>query len=254
MTALALPAFDDNYFWALRSRSGAVVFDPGDAAVVMGYLHESAQSLYAVLVTHHHWDHIDGIAPLKEQFPDLRVIGPKDARITGVTEFVVEGDSVDLSSELRFDVMETPGHTLSHISYVRRGELFCGDTMFSLGCGRLFEGSPAQMLHSLDRLAALDDETKMHCSHEYTLANARFAINVDPHNAELKAYITAVRLLRDQGLPSVPTTIKIQRRCNPFLRVDEPAVIASVERHAGRALTDRTDVFTNLRLWKDSFR
>lgn len=246
-----LPAFADNYIFALALEAGVVVVDPGDADVVERHLQAVAQPLLAMLVTHHHPDHIGGLARLAMRWPQARRIGPHDPRIGGLDEIVGGGDRIEVGGSC-FEVIAAPGHTRSHLVYRCGRQLFCGDVLFSLGCGRLFEGSPAQMLDTLDRIAALPDSTDVYCAHEYTLANARFALAVDPDNAALAARIAAVRALRELGLPSVPTLLGEERRSNPFLRCDAPEVAAAARRHTGAALPRRVDVFAALREWKNA--
>ena len=253
MHARALPAFDDNYFWTLPCSAGLVVIDPGDASVVIEHLDATRQGLHAILITHHHHDHTGGISGLAAAFPGVRVIGPREPRISGITEFVIDGDVVSLGEEVRLEVLEAPGHTRSHIAYWRDGQVFCGDTLFSLGCGRIFEGTPRQMLDSLTRIAALGDDIAIYCAHEYTLANARFAVCVDPNNVALRERVSEARALRDRGLPTLPARLCVERACNPFLRVDQPPIADAANRRAGRTLADRYEVFATLRAWKDVF-
>lgn len=252
MQVSLLPAFADNYIFALRCQRGVAVVDPGDAAVVERHLAEAGADLVAILVTHHHPDHIGGLGQLAERWPQARRIGPADPRIPGLSEIVGDGDRVELDDETALDVFATPGHTRSHVVYLGDGQLFCGDVLFSLGCGRIFEGAPAQMLAALDRIAALPGDTEVYCAHEYTLANARFALAVDPDNADLKARVAAVRALRELGRPSIPARLDVERRCNPFLRCDHPAVARAVQTHAGAVLDDRDAVFAALREWKNA--
>jgi hydroxyacylglutathione hydrolase len=248
-----LPAFEDNYVWVLQDDSGAgLVVDPGESAPVLAAVAEGLH-LRGVLLTHHHHDHIGGVSALLERWPDLPVVAPNDDRITTATRRVGAGDTARIG-EWVFEVHEIPGHTVSHIAFHGHQVLFCGDTLFSLGCGRLFEGSPMQMLDSLDRLAALPGETRVCCGHEYTVANANFALAVEPGNAHLQQRSVEARRLRLEGRPTVPTTLSAERDCNPFLRIDVPAVREAVAAHVGRPLGDRVDAFAELRRWKDGYR
>jgi hydroxyacylglutathione hydrolase len=250
-------AFSDNYLWLIRTpgdRAGAVVVDPGDARPVQVALEQQDLELRAILVTHHHPDHVGGVRALAERY-SAEVFGP--ARETLPCKFrPLEGGAiVSLAGlGLEFDVMDVPGHTLGHIAYHGHGALFCGDTLFSGGCGRLFEGTPAQMLDSLDRIAALPDETLVYCAHEYTLGNLRFAAAVEPGNADVLETLDAVRALRSRDAITLPTTLGHERRINPFLRCREPAVRAAAEARAGRPLAATSDVFAVVRGWKDEFR
>jgi hydroxyacylglutathione hydrolase len=248
-----LPALADNYIWLLHDDAGnAIVVDPGESAPVEAALHARKLTLRAVLLTHHHYDHIGGAERLKETF-DIPVYAPEDDRIAVATHRMKDGDSLVLTQPAsRFDVIAVPGHTLSHIVYVGEGVLLCGDTLFSLGCGRLFEGTPAQMLASLKRLAALPGETLVCCGHEYTAANARFALTVEPQNAALKQRTKEVDALRTNHRPSVPATLASELDCNPFLRVDSDAVIAWCRRHG--ADHDAVARFATLRSAKDAFK
>ncbi len=247
-----LPAFTDNYIWTLSDAEGrAVIVDPGDAAPVI----EAAQAglkPVAILLTHHHDDHIGGAAALIEKF-NIPCYGPVDARIRFPVQPVREGDRVRIDAlDLDLDVMEVPGHTTSHIAFHGSGFLFCGDTLFSLGCGRMFEGTPAQFLASLDRLAALPGDIQVCCGHEYTQSNGRFSIAAEPENAERDHRLAEVADLRRRGLPSVPSPMSSERACNPFLRVDQPGLRAGL-RELGVAPDDRIAAFAALRSWKDGF-
>lgn len=253
MEVHAVPAFTDNYIWMLRTGADWIAVDPGDAAPVEAFLARHGGGLRAILVTHHHPDHIGGIAVLKRQHAQCTVLGPDDPRIGPHDRSVAEGDSYDAGDGCRFRVWELPGHTRSHIAWLSDGAVFCGDTLFHLGCGRMFEGSPAQFHDSLARLAALPATTRIYCTHEYTLANARFALAVDPDNRELAEAVSHARALRDRGEPSLPTTIGVQRAANPFLRTAGEAIRMACAQRLGRLPADGIETFATLRAWKDGF-
>jgi hydroxyacylglutathione hydrolase len=251
-----IPAFADNYLWVLERAGRAAVVDPGDAGPVLDALERRGLALDAILVTHHHPDHTGGIARLKARH-DVPVYGPaaEAGSIGTLTHPLREGDRVRLDTlGVALTVWEVPGHTLGHIAYVADGFVLCGDTLFSAGCGRLFEGTPAQLHHSLARLAALPDETRVYCTHEYTLANLAFAAAVEPDRGVLRDEVARVRALRAAGAPSLPSTIGRERRINPFLRVTDAAVAAAARRESGLALATPLEVFAALRRWKDGFR
>lgn len=252
---LAVPAFNDNYLWLIHDGHYAAVVDPGDATPILAALAKLQLKLAAILLTHHHRDHVGGVTQLLQHFA-VPVYGSKNEIITGISQQLSEGDAVDIPElALQLSVLEVPGHTLDHIAYVapEQGWLFCGDTLFAGGCGRLFEGTPAQMRTSLYKLAALPDATEVYCAHEYTLANLRFAVEVEPENAALVARIEREQAKRAQGLATVPSTIELEKATNPFLRDQIPSIVERLMRK-GR-LQENTPVaaFAALRAWKDTF-
>ncbi len=250
-------AFSDNYIWLIEApqRPGHVVaVDPGEAAPVLAELERSGSSLAAILLTHHHPDHIGGVPELLRLSP-VPVIGPDDDRIATRTRTVRNGERCELPDlGLSFETLQVAGHTVSHIAFWGHGALFCGDTLFSAGCGRIFEGTPTQMNASLTKLRNLPPNTRMFCGHEYTAANLRFALAVEPANDAALQYRDAVARVRAAGEPSLPSTLALEIQVNPFLRCDKPTVIAAAETHAGKPLNDAAEVFGVLRAWKDQFR
>jgi hydroxyacylglutathione hydrolase len=256
MHLFPVPAFNDNYIWILHDGARALVVDPGEAPGVTEYLRQHQLVLDTILITHHHGDHTGGVAALRKA-SGARVIGPVGEPMPEPLQRVGDGEVVDALG-LRFEVMSVPGHTLGHIAYYCAAMdgaplLFCGDTLFSAGCGRLFEGTPAQMLHSLSRLAALPESTRVCCTHEYTLANLRFALAVEPGNAALVEYAQRCQQLRAQQQPTLPSAIGLERRINPFLRAEVPAVMAAAQAHDPACGPGATEVFATLREWKNVF-
>lgn len=250
-----LPAFRDNYIWAIRRGARFAVVDPGEAGPVLAYARARGLQLSAVLVTHHHADHVGGLAALARDVGDasqLPVFGPAGESITGVNHPLADGETVAVPGVgLQLQVLAVPGHTLGHVAYYAEGMLFCGDTLFGAGCGRLFEGTPAQMFASLARLAALPGHTRVYCAHEYTLQNLRFARDIEPASAALAEREARARALRAADLPTVPSTIDEELASNPFLRCSEPAVVQAV---AGEATsTDPVSVFAALRRLRNTY-
>ena len=251
-----LPALRDNYIWLLADDASgtALAVDPGEARPVLQALAADHLALTAILLTHHHADHIGGAAELVERFPDAAVYAPDDDRIPVATRRVQDGDLVTIAAPAaRFRVLAVHGHTRSHVAYHGEGLLFCGDTLFSLGCGRLFEGSPADMLASLDRLAALPGDTQVCCGHEYTLANAAFARTLEPDNRALAARSEAARALRARNLPTLPAVLADECAANPFLRVDAISDERMPWPRGTPPSRRRVDRFAALRLAKDHF-
>ena len=251
-----IPAFDDNYIWLIFDQTSrqAFVVDPGDATPVLETLQKLELNLSGVLITHHHFDHVGGLAALRAKF-DPVVFGPRNPAIDGISEALGAGDSIEVLGH-NFEVLEVPGHTLDHIAYFHPGDeplLFCGDTLFAGGCGRVFEGNPPMMLRSLQSLAALPPATRVYCAHEYTLANLAFARAVEPDNAALAQRVDEAQASRARNEPTVPSDLALELATNPFLRCDQADLQASL-RSQGRPTGETTaDVFTIVRGWKDNF-
>ncbi len=251
-----IPAFNDNYIWLLHDASTAWVVDPGDAAVVIDALERIGKPLGGILLTHHHFDHTGGVGELVNRYQP-KVFGPLNPAINHVDTRLNQGDSIDVMG-VHFDVLEVPGHTLDHIAYYAPNYqpaplLFCGDTLFAGGCGRIFEGTAAMMFASLQQLAALPASTQVFCAHEYTLANLAFAAAVEPAAADVQDRITRDRGRREQGLPTVPSQLGEELQTNPFLRCNQSSVTAAATHHAGRPLPDDEAVFAEIRAWKNDF-
>lgn len=256
MYLIPIPAFDDNYLWLLHDGKRALVVDPGDAGPVQRTLEQHALKLESILVTHHHADHTGGVNVLREA-TGAKVHGPGSERIPQPYTPLKGGDTA-CALGVDFQVIDVPGHTAGHIAYYAQQVngnplLFCGDTLFSGGCGRLFEGTPAQMLSSLDKLSALPGNTVVCCAHEYTLSNLRFAMAVEPDNTELVAYQSQCMALRKQSQPTLPTSIAKELLVNPFLRTRQPTIMAAA-RHFDASVHDDNTVFAAIRQWKNQFK
>lgn len=251
-----IPAFQDNYVWMIRGAvdtATVAVVDPGDAEPVLARLDADGLLLAAILATHHHADHVGGIPALVEA-TGCAVFGPAHERLPLAVTPMRAGDHARLPAlGIEFEVLDVPGHTAGHIAYYGHGALFCGDTLFSAGCGRLFEGTPEQMLASLDALARLPEATRVYCGHEYTLSNLRFAAAVEPGNPDIADYGRKAADLRASGRPTLPSTIGLEKRVNPFLRSRHENVKLTAERRAGRSLSGPVAVFAEIRGWKDKF-
>lgn len=255
MNVIPVCAFNDNYIWMIMhpGNSACVVVDPGDADPVLALLNQQRLSLKGILITHHHWDHVNGIAALLAKCP-VPVFGPRAETIQGVSEGVQEGDTVHISRlNLHFQVFNIPAHTKGHIAYYGHSSVFCGDTLFTGGCGRLFEGTAAEMYTSLQKLAVLPDDTLVYCGHEYTEANLRFACLVEPDNPVLAQRLIATQQQRAQNRPTVPALLSLEKATNPFLRTHRPNVKKAAEQFAGTSLNDPIEVFAVLRRWKDGW-
>jgi hydroxyacylglutathione hydrolase len=253
---IAVPAFADNYIWLIHDGRQAVVVDPGDAAPVLAALRSRKLAPVAILLTHHHADHVGGVPALLAHH-NVPVFGPASERIATMTQKRAQGQSAVVAElGLTFDVVGVPGHTAGHIAYVerRRGWLFCGDTLFAGGCGRLFEGTPAQMADSLGKLAALPDETRVYCAHEYTLANLRFAMAAEPDNAALSRRLRDEQAKRERGEPTVPSTISLEKATNPFLRYREDTIVEQLILQRQLSTREPIAAFAALREWKNVFR
>lgn len=251
MQITPLPAFQDNYIWVIHTQGMAIVVDPGIAAPVREFLLRERLLLMAILITHPHADHQGGAAEL---FDDCQegVFGAS-RRIYALNRLVASEDILSIGNfPAVFRVLTVPGHTLDHVAYYLNGMLFCGDTLFSVGCGRVFEGTPAQMLASLDKLASLPEDTLVYCAHEYTAENIRFAMQVEPHNLALQQRSREVAQLRNRHLPTIPSTLRQEKATNPFLRVRQSEVIEAARRRSPQA-ADPPSVFAALRSWKDTF-
>ncbi|MFO7542588.1 MAG: hydroxyacylglutathione hydrolase [Thiobacillus sp.] len=253
LTLIPLPAFEDNYIWVLHDGHHAVAVDPGDPAPLIAFLDTHQLVLTALLITHHHRDHTGGNTLLRQRY-NCAIYAPDNPRIPDTTHIVRGGDTLRLTSpELHLEVLATPGHTLDHVSYVGHGYLFCGDTVFGCGCGKLFEGTPEMMASSLDALLALPDSTQVCCAHEYTLSNIAFAKTVDGDNPVLLQRERQDRAQRAQHRPTLPSTLALEKATNPFLRFHQPDMKAFAAHYLNRADPAPAEVFGAIRAAKDAW-
>ncbi|MDA8489365.1 MULTISPECIES: hydroxyacylglutathione hydrolase [Kluyvera] len=251
MNLNSIPAFQDNYIWVLNDETGrCLIVDPGEAAPVLAAIAENGWQPEAILLTHHHHDHVGGVSDLHRHYPNLIVYGPEETRNKGTTKIVADGDRIRVLDQ-EFHVFATPGHTLGHICFYSAPWLFCGDTLFSGGCGRLFEGTPAQMYRSLQRINTLPEETLVCCAHEYTLSNMKFALSVLPHDLFINEYYREVKELRAKNQITLPTTLKKERQINLFLRTDDIDLINEINKET--KLLQSEERFAWLRSKKDNF-
>jgi hydroxyacylglutathione hydrolase len=254
MNIIQIPAFKDNYIWILHELNSkhAVVVDPGESEQVIKYLNDNNLVLSDILITHHHYDHMGGVEKLKQAYPLVNIYGPRDPRIP-LTVIVKNNENIKLDSlSESFEVLDVKGHTSSHIAYYFKNKLFCGDTLFSCGCGRLFEGTYDDMHKSLSKIKSLPSETMIYCAHEYTLDNIGFAKIIDPNNLDLLAREEEVKKLLKRGYPSIPSKLENELAINPFLRFDNPIIKISVQNHFKKEMCSELEVFQHTRDWKDN--
>ena len=252
---IPLPALKDNYIWLLKNEASrhVAIVDPSEAKPVLKYIETEGLIPIAIMITHHHWDHVGGILELTEQF-DIPVFTPKTETVDGSTHPVGEGDIVTLSElELELRVLDVPGHTSGAVAYYDNDRVFSGDTLFTAGCGRMFEGTPPQMHASLSKFKNLSDTALLYCGHEYTVANLKFAAKVEPENKAIRERLSIAEETRNKNLPTVPETIAVEKQTNPFLRCEESSVVAAASEYTGTSLNSAADIFAAVRDWKDNF-
>lgn len=254
---IPLPALgnQNNYIWLLKNKASnhIAIVDPGESGPVLQKIEAESLIPVAILITHHHWDHVNGIADITAKY-DIPVYTPKTESVSGSTQAIGEGDTIVLDDlDLTLNILDVPGHTSGAVAYYSDEVVFSGDTLFAAGCGRLFEGTPAQMHSSLSKFKALSDETLIYCGHEYTLSNLEFAAAVEPENQAIKERLLEAQALRKKGQPTVPSTLSIEKQTNPFLRCDVESVINAASQHSGTKLNEEQDVFAAVRKWKDKY-
>lgn len=254
---IPLPALgnQNNYIWLLKNQASnhIAIVDPGESGPVLKKIESDGLIPVAILITHHHWDHVSGIADITAKY-DIPVYTPKTESVSGSTQAVGEGDTVVLDDlDLTLNILDVPGHTSGAVAYYSDEIVFSGDTLFAAGCGRLFEGTPAQMHTSLSKFKALSDDTLIYCGHEYTVANLQFAATVEPENQAIQERLSEAQKLREKGQPTVPSTLAVEKQTNPFLRCDVEGVINAASQYSGKKLNDSQDVFAAVRKWKDNF-
>ncbi|MCX7121226.1 MAG: hydroxyacylglutathione hydrolase [Gammaproteobacteria bacterium] len=256
MTIYPIPIFKDNYIWILVDDAckKAVIVDPGDARPVFDFLNQKNITPIAILLTHKHTDHTGGIGELYARYPFIKVYASQADEVAFTSDIISEKNTISFSEfKEDFIVIDIPGHTLGHVAYYCKPHLFCGDTLFGAGCGRIFEGTPTQMFSSLRKLMALPDDTLIYCGHEYTVTNLEFALTVEPGNTDMQKRLNDAIELRSQNKPTLPSTIALEKKTNPFFRFNEPVAIQAVLKKAGRKLNTEVDIFYAMRKWKNEF-
>ncbi len=252
---IPIPALKDNYIWMLINSDNqhVAIVDPSEAQPVIDYMNQENLTPVAILITHHHWDHVGGIPDLVANY-SVPVYTPATETVKFSTNLVTEGDKIELTElDIVLNVLDVPGHTAGAVAYYNEELVFSGDTLFTAGCGRMFEGTPKQMHHSLTKFKSLPDNTLLYCGHEYTEANLSFAGTVEPSNPDIQARLHEVQKLRKSGKPTIPSTLALEKKTNPFLRCEVDSVVQSASTHSGQTLTDSTQVFAAIRQWKDDF-